>query len=121
MVNYHLHGEIRTITRYFPFMGVVVGGFEFFLDVGSGVCRLLRSFTLGYAVVVCGLLCLTTTLVCAFSLSGDSCGLFFCLNVSDNFLVACNLLYPMYSNQAVGAEFVIASIKSSTAFSFYFA
>ena len=58
-------------------MVVGVGDFELFLDVGAGVFRLIRSFTLR-DVVVCGvLLCLTSILVFAVSLGGLSAGYFF--------------------------------------------
>ena len=48
-------------------VGVGVCDFEFFLDVDAGVFRLLVSFTLVCAVFLRGLLCLTSTLVCAVS------------------------------------------------------
>ena len=67
-------------------------GFEFFLYVSAGFGRLLGSFTFGYAVVLGGLLCLNSTLVCAVSLWGDSFWIFFCLKISANFLMACNFL-----------------------------
>ena len=58
-------------------MGVGMGGFEFCLDVGAGICRLLVIFTLGYSVVLCGLLCLASTFVCDVSLWEASCGVVF--------------------------------------------
>ena len=67
-------------------MGVGVCDFEFCLDVGAGVCRLIRIFTIKDAVVLGELLCLTSTLVCVVSLWGASCGVVFGLNVTANLL-----------------------------------
>ena len=76
---------------------------------------MIRSFTLGDAVVLCGLLWLTPTFVCAVSLWGDSYGIVFCLKIFANFLMAYNMLAPIDANGAVASEFVISSIKYSAA------
>ena len=59
-------------------MGVSVGDFGFFLDVGDGVGRLLGSFTIVDALVLSVFLCLTSTLVCSVFLLGASFGVVFC-------------------------------------------
>ena len=58
-------------------MGVVGCDFDFFIYVGAEVGRFQGSFTLRDAVVLSGLLCLTSNLFCTISLWGVSCGLFF--------------------------------------------
>ena len=58
-------------------MSVGVGDFEYFLDIGAGVGRVLGSFTLGDTVVLGGLLYLTSTFICAVSLRGGYCGVVF--------------------------------------------
>ena len=92
-----------------------VGGcyFESFLDVHAGVGRFIGSFTLRDAVVLGGLLCLTSTLVCEISLWGDFFGFVFCLKISSNFLIECNVLSPMNANGDVCDGSEIASIRPS--------
>ena len=55
----------------YAMMDVGMGGFEFCLDVGDGVFILLGSFTIRYAIVLGGLLCLNSTLVFGYILVGD--------------------------------------------------
>ena len=76
--------------------------FGFLLDEGAGAGKLLGSFTLRDAFFMYGLLCLTFTLVCDVSPWGDLCGVVFCLKISINLLMACNLEAPMDANRAVG-------------------
>ena len=87
--------------------------FEFWLYVDAEVGRLLGSFTLRDAVVLGGSLCLTSTLVCSVSLWGIYCGVVVCLKISAKLMITCNFLDHMDAHGAVGAGFLIASIKSS--------
>ena len=100
-------GGVYSSSSY-TLMGVGVGDI-FCVDVGARVCRQLVIFTIGDAIVLVGLFHLTSTLVCDVSFWGVSCGVVF-LDIYD-FLMACNLLSPMYSNGDVGAGLEIASSK----------
>ena len=95
---------------------------------------MIGDFTLGNAVVLGGMICLTSAPICDVYFLGVSCFVLLimlfptlgnknlssrlyvvCLKISTKFLIACNFLAPMDSNGAVGDGFLIASIKSSAA------
>ena len=103
---------------YFPpsyeTIGVGVGDFGFCLGVGAGVDRFLGSFTLRDAVVMGGLLCTTSTLICEVSLQGDFCGVVSCLKISINLLISCRLVAPMDANRAIRDGSEMEYIRSST-------
>ena len=74
---------------------------------------MIGSFSLGDAVVLGGLVCITSTLVCDVSLWEDVYGVVLCLKVSENLLIACIFSVPMDANGNAGAGLDFASIRSS--------
>ena len=72
---------------------------------------MIGIFTFGYAVVMGGFLCLTSTLVCDVSLWGDLCVILFYLKTSATSLMDCILAYLMDINGDVGSGLEMVSIR----------
>ena len=81
--------SVSTLSGLHPYYSyttirVGVGDFGFCIGAGAGVDRLLGIFTIGDAVVMGVLLCMTYTLVFDVSLWGGFYGFVFCLNIPNN-------------------------------------
>ena len=87
--------------------------FGFYLGAVYGVGRLLGSLTLVYVVVICGLLCMTSNIVCYVFLWRGFLGVVFCLKILSKYLISCSWAAPMNVNGDVGAGLEMASIRSS--------
>ena len=83
-------------------IGAGVCNFRFCIGAGAGVVRFLGTFTLGYAVIMVGLLFMNYHLVCYVSLLFAFCEVVFCLKMSANFLISYILEAMMDTNRAVG-------------------